>query len=100
MSVFINVTKMPHFVFSFAHIFKETQGGEPAQSTIPKSKVCPPATYRARDGCEGNSAAPGPAAGAVAHWSIRDTACGMQPGLTENSPVNTNVFKMADSVQE
>lgn len=29
-----------------------------------------------------------------------DAACGMQPHLTENSAVNTNVFKMAGSVQE
>lgn len=32
MPVFINVAKMPHF----ADIFKETQGGEPAQSTMPR----------------------------------------------------------------
>lgn len=56
--------------------------------------------YCARDGCKGNSAAPGMAAEPVPDSSIRDTACGMQPSLSENSTVNTNVFKMAGSVQK
>lgn len=39
-------------------------------------------------------------AGPAPHSSISDTACGSQPSLTENGTVNTNVFKMADSVQK
>lgn len=37
-AAFINAVRMPHFVFSFAHICRETQGGEPAQSAVPRSR--------------------------------------------------------------
>ena len=36
-AAFINAVRMPRFVFSFAHICRETRGGEPAQSAEPRS---------------------------------------------------------------
>lgn len=75
--------------------------GEPAQSGIAREGDAPPAASPARAGCEGNCPAGGDLpARPVPDSGTRDAASGMQPSLTENGSVNTNVCKMADSVQE
>lgn len=100
MPAFINVVKMPHFVFSFAHICKEMQGGRACtkhSAQVPRrvlrlqiaGEMDVKVTQLHQDRLHAQSDS-----------SIRDSACGMQSGLTEDSTVNTNVFKMADSVRE
>ena len=92
---------MPHFAFSFAHVFMETtRVGSLHKACLPGTQARPRPPHQQEMAVGVTLLLHDQPAGPVPDSRIRDAARGMQPGLTENSTVNADVCKMADSVQE